>query len=195
MECPKCHFDHALQTTECLRCGVIFSKYVAAVTAPVPVFEEPTVSDEELLARRQEAKRELMFRVFALPGALLVGWLVVQAAPMLADFLRMWTHETGHAIAAWLSGFPALPTAWMTLHSGERQPVASLLLAAGLIFGGYVARRRERWFWVVVLAGILVLLVAGNLRSTFQAQALITFGGDAGSFVVSTLLMATFYAR
>jgi hypothetical protein len=27
VRCPKCHFDHPLQTTECLKCGIVFSKY------------------------------------------------------------------------------------------------------------------------------------------------------------------------
>jgi hypothetical protein len=27
MRCPKCGFDHPLQTTECLKCGIVFSKY------------------------------------------------------------------------------------------------------------------------------------------------------------------------
>lgn len=27
VRCPKCQFDHPLQTTECLNCGLVFSKY------------------------------------------------------------------------------------------------------------------------------------------------------------------------
>ncbi|MGC1314035.1 MAG: hypothetical protein WA857_17465, partial [Candidatus Acidiferrum sp.] len=27
MRCPKCQFDHPLQTTECLKCGIVFSRY------------------------------------------------------------------------------------------------------------------------------------------------------------------------
>ena len=27
MRCPKCQFDHELQTTECLKCGIVFSRY------------------------------------------------------------------------------------------------------------------------------------------------------------------------
>jgi hypothetical protein len=27
MRCPKCQFDHPSQTTECLKCGVVFSRY------------------------------------------------------------------------------------------------------------------------------------------------------------------------
>ena len=38
MRCPKCQFDHPLQTTECLKCGIVFSKYkppvdVSAISA------------------------------------------------------------------------------------------------------------------------------------------------------------------
>src|SRR6266404_1113901 len=113
MECPKCHFDHPLQTgDECLRCGVIFSKYAAAAAAVVPALVvEPLPSAEEHLALLQKAHHELMCRVFALPAALLVGWLTVQTMPMLAAFLAMWTHESGHAITAWLCGYVAVPTA------------------------------------------------------------------------------------
>src|SRR5438105_2111257 len=207
MECPKCQFDHPLQAGECLRCGIVFSKYLdffATRVATVPAIKtpaivlttiEPSTSDEEQHALWQKAKHELTCRAFALPGALLVGWLIVQAMPVLADLLRMWTHETGHAVTAWLCGYTALPTAWITIRSAERVPAASFLLAAVLACGGYVAWRLERWFWVGGSAVTLLLLLAGNLRSGFQAERLITFGGDAGSFVVATVLMATFYAR
>lgn len=31
MRCPKCQFDHPLQTTECLKCGIVFSRYQPAL--------------------------------------------------------------------------------------------------------------------------------------------------------------------
>jgi hypothetical protein len=197
MQCPKCHFDHPLQPSdECLRCGVVFSKYVGDDATVLPALVvEPPLGAEELLALQRKAHHELMCRVLALPGALLVGWLVVKTMPLLAAFLRMWTHEIGHAITAWLCGYIAIPTAWITIRFPERQHAVSLLLAAGLLFGGYVAWRLERWFWVVVSAAVLVLLIAGNMRTAFQAEGLIVFGGDAGSFLVATVLMSTFYAR
>ena len=33
MRCPKCQFDHELQTTECLKCGIVFARYEAALEA------------------------------------------------------------------------------------------------------------------------------------------------------------------
>jgi hypothetical protein len=40
MRCPKCQFDHPLQTTECLKCGIVFSKY----KPPVDVSGIPELS-------------------------------------------------------------------------------------------------------------------------------------------------------
>ncbi len=40
MRCPKCQFDHPLQTTECLKCGIVFSKY----KPPVDISETPALS-------------------------------------------------------------------------------------------------------------------------------------------------------
>ena len=34
MECPKCRFEQDAKNLECIRCGLIFSKYVAPVEFP-----------------------------------------------------------------------------------------------------------------------------------------------------------------
>ena len=34
MRCPKCQFDHPLQTIECLKCGIVFSRYRPALRQP-----------------------------------------------------------------------------------------------------------------------------------------------------------------
>jgi hypothetical protein len=199
MECPKCHFDHPQQTTECLKCGVIFSKFLAlqqantaAAPAPAPV-TTPLVS-EDFSELRAKAHTEFLCRVIAVPAALLFGWIVNWAMPSMSAFLAMWLHESGHAIAAWLCGYNAFPTAWITV-IGERGRWISVFMGAGVAFGGYVAFRLERWFWVAICALVLLLFVAGNLQTDFHAHMLFTFWGDGGAFVLSTLLMATFFAR
>jgi len=49
MRCPKCQFDHPLQTTECLKCGIVFSKY----KPPVDVSGIPGLSGA--VAKRPDA--------------------------------------------------------------------------------------------------------------------------------------------
>lgn len=196
MECPKCHFDHPLQTTECLKCGVIFSKYVAfeeAVAAVRPAL--PERPPDKVAEEQRKAKNEFTIRIFALPGALLFGCAVNWAVPMLTAFLSMWLHESGHAIAAWFCGYAAFPTAWITIIPAERGRWISLVLGAIAAFGGYYALRLERWFWVAVSAGVLVLFVVGNLQPEAHARMLFTFWGEGGAYVLATVLMLTFYAR
>src|SRR5208283_1532256 len=54
MRCPKCQFDHELQTTECLKCGIVFARYEAAQKAATnrsaPLGPVPPGSSPEPLA-------------------------------------------------------------------------------------------------------------------------------------------------
>jgi len=69
---PKCQFDHEDQTTECLRCGIMFAKFSHLQEAVRPI-RIPTLIEEGLEATQslQEAKEELRYRLLALPLALL----------------------------------------------------------------------------------------------------------------------------
>jgi hypothetical protein len=194
MKCPKCQFDHDAQTIECRRCGIVFAKYVApaAVVEPAPL----TLEEETILQIRQETRQELILRIVAVPAALLVSWAAVRAAPSAVRMLSMWVHEFGHASAAWVSGFWAMPGPWFTPVDSARSRGVTAFFVALIGFGGFYAWQRRRWFWIGALGAVLLVL----LGCTFglysdQAQQLIIFGGDAGNFVLGTVLMTTFYAR
>jgi hypothetical protein len=196
MQCPKCQFDHPAQTTECLKCGIVFAKYqryqAALKTLPRPINEAqgPPVT-------LQEARQELTYRLLALPVALLVALLLVGSplAPLVRIFVSMLVHETGHAVTAWLCGFSAFPSLWFTPVSSGRIPLVTVTLAGGLGWGVLHAWRTQRWALAAGGTTLLLLqLVCTGLPAT-RARALITFGGDAGCLVLGSLLMATFYAR
>ena len=76
MQCPKCQFDHEAQTTECLKCGIVFAKYQRAhevlPTLPLPIEATPGAP-----GTLQEARAELTYRLLALPVALVVTRLLV----------------------------------------------------------------------------------------------------------------------
>src|SRR5215475_2968976 len=107
MRCPKCQFDHQLQTIECLKCGIVFSRYKPApavdeTALPEPVIPEPVpLSTSELLEERVGATRELQYRAAALPAALLAAYLVAHTGlRFVSGMLAMPLHESGHAITA-----------------------------------------------------------------------------------------------
>jgi len=204
MRCPKCQFDHELQTTECLKCGIIFRRYQAAVDADaqqaalaVPMVQAPApalpLPSSATLTGRNEALRELKYRALALPLALLVArGVVATGLRMPVSLLAMVPHECGHAITAWLTGRWAVPLLWVTMHGEERSWLVVLLLTAAIAFGGFLAWKMERWGWVCIAGAVLVVQLI--FLSSPTPGALIIFGGDGGALVLATILIATFYA-
>jgi hypothetical protein len=205
MRCPKCQFDHPLQTTECLKCGIVFSRYhpalestadqanpdVAVAVSVPPALREPATAANDAVSR-SDARTELQYRIFALPLALLLARLVA-ATPlrMASAMLAMVLHESGHAITAWLTGRWAVPLLWVTPHGQERSWLIVLLVTAVIGFAGFVAWRMERPGWFLAAAALLVLQL---VALSSPAEAMIVFFGDGGALVLATILMATFYA-
>jgi hypothetical protein len=214
MRCPKCQFDHSLQTTECLKCGIVFSRYKPALetaaTQPNPdatmAVSTMAASTPPALAQhatalsdalgqsdvRTDARTEFKYRLLALPAALLLARLVAGTPlRMAAAMLAMVLHESGHAITAWLTGRWAVPLPWVTPHGQERSWLIVLLVTAAIGFAGFLAWKMERPGWLLAAAGLLVLQL---IALSSPAEAMIIFFGDGGALVLATILMATFYA-
>ncbi len=221
MRCPKCQFDHELQTTECLKCGIVFARYQAAmeakqaageakqaavgtgrvgVVAPaasVRLAQLAALPPVEAPWERYDPRGELKCRALALPLALLAGlWVATSRGliSLLGGEFAMVVHECGHATTAWLTGRWAIPSFWVTYHGDERHWWIVLPLAGTMVFGGYKAWKTQRWGWVSAAGAVLLLLLIIQGQSSFTQNALIVFGGDGGALVLATILMATFYA-
>ncbi len=174
--------------------------------ASAPVVAAQGTSAGDALARSapaawtgalDDARAELVARGLVPPIALLVAWLLVSSGPghaLVRTFLTMWLHELGHAITAWLCGFGAFPGPWRTPVSSGRMPLVTIVLAAA--FAALVLRGRRDGRRLLVAGGVagLVAQAIGLALPPRAAQALVTFGGDAGCLVLGALGMATFYA-
>ena len=205
MRCPKCQFDHPLQTTECLKCGIVFSRYHAALESGVnqvnpdvavalsapPVLAVSATAANDALSGAG-ARTELKYRILALPLALLLARLIAGTGlRVIAAMLAMVLHESGHAITAWLTGRWAVPLPWVTPHGQERSWLIVLLVTVVIGFAGFLAWKMERPGWLLAAAAVLLLQL---IALTSPAEAMIIFFGDGGALVLATLLMATFYA-
>jgi hypothetical protein len=205
MRCPKCQFDHPLQTTECLKCGIVFSRYRAPLESTAnqanpdatmtvsahPALAGPATAINDAVGR-SDARTEFNYRILALPFALLLARLVAGTPlRMAAAMLAMVLHESGHAITAWLTGRWAVPLLWVTPHGQERSWGIVLLVTAAILFAGFLAWKMERPGWLLAAGALLVLQL---IVLSLPAEALIVFFGDGGAMVLATILMATFYA-
>lgn len=248
MRCPKCQFDHPLQTTECLKCGIVFARYQAPVEAtakrpsvpaiaaasaagsaystpgrivhptperianpkrastanptaaraayPVPAgsslaipaglsLPPLTFRDEDL---PNDPRWEFKARIVALPLALVFARLVARS-PL--GMLAMFLHESGHAIAAWLTGRWAVPLLWVTMHGEERSWGIVAAVTCAILVCGYMAWSAQRWGWLCIAGAMLIVQV---IFLNLPPESTIVFCGDAGAFVLGTILMAMFYA-
>jgi len=205
--CIRCGGPRA-EGPECPRCGVVYaraesraaSQREAEPSSAASAPPAPEASAAALFARRQalgEARTELWLARLAVPGTLLASWLLVhtQWGRFLARTLfGMWLHELGHAVGAWLCGFPAFPGPWFTPVADERSPLFALALMGGLgwaVWRGWTGDQRG-----LAAAGIGVLslqLVCTLGLSGRAAHTLITFSGHAGCLVFGAALMAMFF--
>ena len=187
--CPRCGAPRPAALVECPRCGVIYSKAEARAVAATP---------EVFSLLEDDAATEERIRAWAIPVALGGAFLATATGPgraVVRIFFGMWLHELGHAVAAWLCGFLAMPGPWRTLTSSGRSPLFAVLVSAALIYAavrGWIAGRSAA---AIAAGSVLVLqLCCTILPSAQAAQAFIVFAGDGGCLVIGALLMATLYA-
>jgi hypothetical protein len=113
---------------------------------------------------------------------------------LLRTFFGMWLHELGHAVAAWLCGFPAFPGPWFTSVGEERSFLFALAITGGLGWAIWRAWTNEEHVWMGAAIAVLVVQLALTvILSPAKAHTLITFSGDAGSLVFGAALMAAFF--
>src|ERR1041384_301783 len=110
MECPKCGGVLDTDFAECPRCGIVVEKFLRAHE----VSHQSTVTDAPQVQPDADAGHERLVRAAAIPGALLLARSLVQTSHGLVRLITMWVHESGHAVTAWLCGFPAFPGPWVT---------------------------------------------------------------------------------
>ena len=94
----------------------------------------------------------------ALAGAAAGGWAL--AAGLLSSllfFFSEWLHQLGHALVAWLVGYPMVGIHYFSIFSSSLYPPEPPLPPATHI------RRALGGFWVNVILGLLLLPVAQYL--------------------------------
>lgn len=211
--CPRCGAPR-VAAPDCPHCGVVYARAERRAGAldpsPEPALPAAEADGDEPRGRGRsaaaqfalahtlaEARSELQLARYAVPAALLASLLLAQTdigVFFLRTFFGMWLHELGHAVAAWLCGFPAFPGPWFTSIGGERSFVFALSISAGLAYAIWRAWTDEERVWMGVAIAVLVLQLALTVvLAPARAHTLISFSGDAGSLVFGAALMAAFF--
>ena len=170
--------------------------------------ENPGVASRPVpVARVREEDDELydpfsfdswLVNLLALPVVLAIAWLI-NLTPLifLLRGFHIWVHEFGHATVAWLTGHRALPLpiGWTSVEPERSNFVyfGVLFLLGVLLVAGW----KERKIWPILLALVLapVQYYMTWRMPEYRADLWLAFGGVAGEFCLSALLMALFYVQ
>ena len=158
----------------------------------VPIPPPATRDDTDVLSFNNRYVSALVFPVLLLLG------LVMNALPLVNALLfgiKIWFHEFGHAIIAWLAGRRAipLPIGWTNVNLERSLFVyCGVLILLGLLFW---VGRREGKRWPMVLAGVLAVIQFWFtwLLPAYRFETLLSFGGIGGELYLCTLLMVSFF--
>lgn len=191
MTCPGCGFSLGEPAEACPCCGLIFERWrerrgaeeavAVALAAPVAL-PRPAESPDPGGAAPVRAL------AWGVPLGLLLT--VLPLLRFIAGYLATLVHELGHAVAAWLFGYPAIPAfdflygGGVTIHQG-RSAGLLVLIYAGLLAAGWFWRRNRRA--LVVLAAFTLLHVA--IAATAAHEALHLAAGHGAEIVFAVIFL------
>lgn len=109
--------------------------------------------------------------------------------------IGMWLHEFGHAVVAWLAGFPAIPLPFFTQQLTEdRSNIAvALTFVCIALLGGHGVRERRPVFVALAASALGLQVLLTFVLNPAQAEKWVIFAGCGGEFVLATLLLSGFY--
>lgn len=135
----------------------------------------------------------------AVPIALVIGLGLgqIRLIMYLAWYVSMIFHELGHGVAAWLSGYLAIPVPFgFTFYSGNQSYVVIAGFVAcwcrGLI-AAFNAKSTALGVFFLVLLGAQIYLSFGLEHD--RAREMFVAGGFVGELIFGALLISAFHAR
>ncbi|MDB9311878.1 hypothetical protein PN462_02100 [Spirulina sp. CS-785/01] len=135
--------------------------------------------------------------ILAFPLALILAVIINNVGVLYMLFLgfHIWIHEFGHSTMAWLSGHRSLPLPIGVAFSSHEPSLfvyfGLLILFVLLFYAG--SRNNQRFPMILAVSFAILQFILTWLIPDHKTQMLITFGGVAGEFYLSTFLMASFY--
>ncbi|HWP47865.1 MAG TPA: hypothetical protein VNM22_11940 [Candidatus Limnocylindrales bacterium] len=193
MICPKCRFEQSDQYTECLRCGVIFTKFKTSSKVQDPS-RQPVYLPKKEAQKEFEPQRieEEGWKALGI-GLIFAGIILFFPFPtfVLSHFIIL-VHELGHALAAWLFGYPSIPAFDFNYGGGvaiqlQEKPVTWILFVIYALLGYLLYFYRKNLLTLTFLLTSL-LFYTFSLFTSFH-EILILFMGHGTELIFAGIFL------
>lgn len=116
---------------------------------------------------------------------------------IILEGTRLWIHEFGHSVIAWLGGIAATPLPFGWSNMGEDRAlfvhVCLFFLLGAMAYYAYLA---ERWYWVFMAGALCILKLYFSWGlSIDRLKIAIVYGGVGGEFFFSAFLWCAAFHR
>lgn len=188
MECPKCGSKSTSEQV-CSSCGIIFERYEVSKSIALKREREKQFASLGGGEYSSGPGLELGLPILAFILSPLLLWML----PGLTWSVCMWTHEFGHAMAAWLGGMAATPFLGWTSY-GNRSWIVTLCFTTLLGLLTYKSWEKKSHFLVTVFACMFIAQMYFRFfLNQDELYCLATFMGIGGEFWISALLVIAYH--
>ena len=208
MFCPKCGTSQSDENICCDMCGIVFEKFASTSSTNESNLEATFYQELEYHSKVSEKPTgwkaigvcfsvALLIELFSALGHSLQGGLgLLMAFPALAlRCISVLIHEMGHAIMAWIFGYPAIPafdlsygggvTVWM----GRQTPIVVFVYIILVAIGArYVYAKKYK---AVVFISIAILLYS-SVTFVQGHNAIILYMGHGMELVFAGIFLYRF---
>jgi hypothetical protein len=182
--CPKCGFNSS-SLIKCDGCQLIFSKY-----------KEKYLAEDSFETSTQDS---LKTYYLALPVVAFLSFIFANSFIFFVfTFFKVWIHEFGHAIMAWMSGIKATPLGFWTsgfTASGDEKSLFVFICFSFLLgtIGLNGLKLRKPFVTLFALFTIVLSMIFTWFTPMPKTIEFISFAGFGGEFILSTILIISFY--